>query len=97
MADKVQADIARQLLSLADSRSRRSAILRNALLLAICFIGNTLSHRWNSPLSLIPETSLAALMGFFVYAILSIKRFPHVSKYLNWDAVQEDARQTPSD
>ena len=89
-----QVSTAKRLLRLADYRGRRHLILRNVLLLALCFIGHTLSHRWNSPLSLIPETFLAAFMGYLLLLIMSTRRFQLVGKYINWDAVQEDAEQS---
>ena len=92
-----QVSIARQLLRLADSRGRRHLILRYVLLLALCFIGNSLSHRWDSPLSLMPETFLAVLVGFWILSIMAVRKFPHVGKYIDWDAVERDAREGEGD
>lgn len=89
--DRLQVRTAKQLLLLADARGRRRLVLGNVLLLALCFAGHSLSHQWDSPLSLVPETALAILMGFSLCSILSVWRFPLVGRYVDWQAVQEDA------
>lgn len=91
MSDAAKVKTAKMLLKLGDSQGRKRVILKNILFLVICFAGHALSHRWDSPLSLIPETFLAILMGMQLLTIAAVRRFPLQGEYIDWDAVRKDA------
>ncbi len=83
---------AKSLLNISNVRSRRKVIIKYFLMLAVCFIGNTLSYKWDSPLSLLPEVFSACLMGMMILLIKSTVKFPLIEKYIDWDEVQKDAQ-----
>ncbi|MCF7958796.1 MAG: hypothetical protein K9M57_10145 [Phycisphaerae bacterium] len=82
---------AKHLLNISNRRSRIKVIIKYLLIFVVCFIGNTLSYKWDSPLSLLPEMFSACLMGMIILLIKSTVKFPLLEKYIDWDEVQKDA------
>ena len=84
--------IARQFLKVRDPGHRRGMVIKYVAIIVVFAVLNSLSHRWDSPLSMMPETATAIFMGYFVLLAICVMKFPLEAQFINWEAVEEAAQ-----
>lgn len=92
----MNAKIAQSLLRQRDPKQRRWMMLKYGAALVLLFFAHDYFTELSSPLKLVPQMISAMFMGWMLICLLSVKNFPRLAGFIDWDKVTAAAGNDPS-